>query len=289
MKEIKNNIRIIEKCGNKPGKTTVIIAGIHGNETPGIKAFDRIIPELKIEFGKVIFIYANLEAIKQNKRFIEKNLNRCFFKQQSFEIAESLEGKTAMEILPYLDFADFVLDLHASFTKDSTPFIICDKTQIKNAIIFDADIVTYNWDLFEPGSTDYYMNLQNKPGFCFECGYLNDNKSYKNAKKAIYNFLVFTENINGKLLTKQNQRYLKIKYIYKNKEKPFKKIKDFKDFTKFKEKTVIGKEGDRLITIDKEDIILFLRDSENLNEECFLIAKETLLNKEKLNSQKEIS
>lgn len=279
-----SNIKVTEKIGNKPGKSIVILAGVHGNETCGIKAFDKMIPELKIQSGKVIFIYANLEAIKQNKRFIDKNLNRCFFKQQPIEIAESLEGKTAKEIMPYLDSADLILDLHASFIKGSIHFVICDEKQLCNTKIFDSEIVTYNWDSFEAGSTDYYMNLQNKPAFCFECGYLNNEKSTKIARNAINNFLIFSGNIKGKLFTKENQRYIKIKLLYKNKEDTFKKVKNFKDFEKFNKNTIIGYVGEKPILAEKNDIILFLKNADKLNEECFLIAEETLLNKNKLNN-----
>lgn len=282
MTEFISNIKVIKKIGNKPGKTTVILAGVHGNETCGIKAFNKIIPKLKIEFGKVIFIYANLKAIKQNKRFIEKNLNRCFFKSQPTEIKESLEGETAKEIIPYLNSTDMMLDLHASFTKDSIPFVICGEKNLKDANIFNADIVTYNWDLFESGSTDYYMNLKNKPAFCFECGYIKDKKCIETAKEAIFNFLIFSGNIKGKLFIKKNQKYIKIKYLYKNKKEQFRKFKDFKDFEKFNKKSIVGFEGDKPVFVEKEDIILFLRNSEGLNEECFLLAKETLLNQKML-------
>src|SRR3989344_7330825 len=109
------NIRVIEKFGSKPGKTVVILAGVHGNEVCGINAFNSLIPKIKIDFGRVFFIYANLEAIRENKRCVEKNLNRCFFREQEQEIGESLEGKTAKEIIPFLDKADVMLDVHASF------------------------------------------------------------------------------------------------------------------------------------------------------------------------------
>jgi succinylglutamate desuccinylase len=288
---MKTNIKAIKKTGARPGKTTVILAGVHGNEICGIKAFDSIIPKIRIKSGKVIFIYANLKAIKQSKRQIEKNLNRCFYKNQPIEIKGKLEGKTAKEIIPYLDSADFMLDIHASFTKDTKPFVICDKKQLGKANIFDSKIVTYNWDSFEPGSTDYYMNQKNKPGFCFECGYSSDEKSIEIAKKIIINFLVYTKNIPGTLFNRNNQKFFRIKSIYKNKDYQFKKSRFFRDFEKADKKTIVGYENSKPIIIEKNDIILFLKDSENLNEECFLTAeeinKETLINQGLLNIKKE--
>src|SRR3989344_8138146 len=139
------NIRLIEKQGKNNGKTIVILAGIHGNEICGIKAFDKLIPKLEIESGKVIFIYANIEAIKQNKRFIEFNLNRAFLKKQPKEIENTLEGKTAKEIMPYLEKADLMLDIHASNSSESVPFLICNEKNIILANALPVEIVTYNF------------------------------------------------------------------------------------------------------------------------------------------------
>jgi len=270
-----SNIKVIEKKGLKPGKNLVILGGIHGDELCSIKAFDKIIPRLEIEFGKVIFIYSNLKAIESNNRFIEYDLNRCFLKRQSLEIAESFEGKTAKEIMPYLENADAVLDIHASFIQNSIPFVICGKSQIDKANIFDVEIVSFNWDLFEPGSTDNYMNLQNKPGFCFECGYLGDPKTQEIAEKAIFNFLIHNSCINGEFKVKENQRFLKIVDLYRNKFGPFKVARKFKDFEKLKNKTLVGWENNSPIFLDKDKFILFAKDREKINEECFLVAEDS--------------
>ena len=56
--------------GALPGKTSVIIAGIHGNEMCGIKAFEKILPSLSIDCGKVIFLIGNPVALSENKRLI---------------------------------------------------------------------------------------------------------------------------------------------------------------------------------------------------------------------------
>src|SRR3989338_5463841 len=130
---MERNIKVIEIEGQKKGKTIAVLVGVHGNELCGVKALDSLIPKLNIESGKIIFIYANLEAIKQNKRFIEANLNRCFLKEQPLGMRETLEGKTAKEIMPYLNEADVALDIHASFTDKSSPFVICNQAAIAEA------------------------------------------------------------------------------------------------------------------------------------------------------------
>lgn len=269
-----SNIEVIEKIGNNPGKTVVILAGVHGNENCGVEAFNFLISNLKIDSGKVYFIYANKAAIRENKRFIDFNLNRCFLQSQMFDMRNSLEGKTAREIIPYLDEADAMLDIHASYTKESIPFVICDKKWIREAKMFDSEVVSYNWDLFHSGSTDYYMNIRGKVGFCYECGYLGDIKAKERAERAIMQFLAWNQSISREIILKSGQKIIKIVSIYKNSNQPFRKSKNFPDFFKLSQRMIVGKEGEKEIYCENGDILLFVRDCDILNDECFLVARE---------------
>lgn len=269
-----NNIKIFELKGTLPGKTIVLLAGIHGNEICGVKAFDNLIPSLRIESGRVLLIYANLKAIEENKRFIEMNLNRCFLTEQPEDMKSSLEGRTAREIIPFLNEADAVLDVHASNTQDSIPFIICDKKSLDIASILPGDIATFNWDKFEPGSTDYYMNLSGKPGLCIECGFAKDPSTIAKAEEAILAFLRFFGSIKGEQPAPKKQRLYEIESIYKNKNGPFSRTRYFPDFELLKEKTLIGIDGTMEVYAEKGRIMLFVRDRLGLDEECFLTAIE---------------
>src|SRR3989338_6601189 len=128
-----SNSTIFIKNGSAPGKTVLIMAGVHGNERCGVTACERILKELKVERGKLIWIYANMAALERNVRQVEYNLNRCFLKQQPANMATSLEGKTARGLIPYLEEADALLDIHASYTPESQPFIIGDERNLEYA------------------------------------------------------------------------------------------------------------------------------------------------------------
>lgn len=258
------------------------MAGVHGNESFGVDAMQEIIPSLKIEKGNVTFIIANPEAVKQNKRFIEFNLNRCFLKLQSKEIYDSLEGKIARKLIPYMENADWLLDIHGSNSQESTPFLICGEQSFDVAKKLPFEIISYNWDKFQPGSSDYYMNTQNKIGICAECGYLGDEASKEKAKQVIINFLIAAGSIEGKIKTNDDKKFLKIISQYKNRYGKFVKLKNFKDFKKLDKNELIGKDGIKKVYAKNGEIVLFVRDRENLREECFLIAEETLLNSKKL-------
>lgn len=60
----------------------LISCGVHGNETAPIELVNTIVSDL--ESGRLdiahrcLFVIANIEAIKQNQRFIDENMNRLF-------------------------------------------------------------------------------------------------------------------------------------------------------------------------------------------------------------------
>ncbi len=69
------------------GPLLIILGGMHGNEPAGVLALEEIFrmlerePETNPDFnfkGRFIGLRGNLAAIKDNKRFIVKDLNRQF-------------------------------------------------------------------------------------------------------------------------------------------------------------------------------------------------------------------
>jgi len=103
---------------------------------------DEIIDNIEIISGKVYFIYANLEAIKQNIRFTETNLNRCFMKLNSLE---TYEKKRALEIMTILNKSDYLLDIHNTESFNSSlEFLIT--THVDYAKYFNIDKVVSHID-----------------------------------------------------------------------------------------------------------------------------------------------
>src|SRR5574338_626079 len=71
--------------GDREGPLLICIGGIHGNEPAGIKAIEEVMQWLEIEKlnfpnfnykGSFLGLRGNLEAIRQKKRFIDRDLNR---------------------------------------------------------------------------------------------------------------------------------------------------------------------------------------------------------------------
>lgn len=273
-----SNIQIVEKKGALPGKIVLLLAGIHGNETCGVKAFDKLISTINVEKGTVIFCYANLKAIKQNKRFIETNLNRCFLDEQPNHVMNTIEGRTAKEIMLLMNKADILLDIHASNSPESTPFIIAEPESWEYAHIIPFNIITYNWDEYEKGATEAYMHNKGKNAIAIECGYVNNPQGHAIAEQAIINVLTKAGNVkeerckNQEVRIKKQELY-KIVGLHVNEHAPFKKEKEFADFEYLSKKTVIGHEGTTPVYAEEGHYILFVRDREQLHQECFLMMR----------------
>lgn len=63
-------------------KNIIISCGVHGNETTSIELVNDLVTDLMMGRIKVVhrclFVIANIDAIKANKRYIDENLNRLF-------------------------------------------------------------------------------------------------------------------------------------------------------------------------------------------------------------------
>ncbi|MFA6064574.1 MAG: succinylglutamate desuccinylase/aspartoacylase family protein [archaeon] len=267
------NSKVVIKDSKKPGPKVVVMAGVHGDEICGVKALDELIPKIKVTAGKVTFIYANLKAIEQNKRFIEYNLNRCFSSDQAENVYSTLEGKTGRELVRILDDSDVLLDLHASTSKKTVPFIICEKQSYAYANVLPFKFVVGGFDFVYPGASDHYMNQNNKPALCVECGYLGDKSTIKVAKNTVLTFLKKAGSIRGKAPTLAQKKFFEVNFVYKNKFGPFRLSRDFADFEELSGSTVVGFDGQQRAFAEDGDLLLFARSEDKLNSECFVIGK----------------
>lgn len=261
--------------GSQEGPTSVILTGVHGNERSGIEAFSTLLPDLKIDRGQVWFGYGNPRAIEANTRNSETNLNRLFKSDESLtaEQKASYEYSRAKVIQKYLDKSSALLDIHASFTPESEPFIICESNAKGIVEFLPANIVVSGFDAIQPGGTDYYMNKNGKIGICLECGYLGIPETKLVAEEGIMNFLKARGHINGQPKVRQ-QTFIQMFDLYYTKTAPFKLAKEFKDFEKLTAGQVIGTDGEEKIYVTKESVIVFPTDCSKAGEEAFLLGEE---------------
>lgn len=265
---------VIKIIGKNRGKTSIILAGVHGNEKCGVIAFKKILPNLNIENGVVYFCYANPKAIKKNVRFTDANLNRMFKNDKLLSTNEkrSYEYNRAQFLKKYLDEADALLDIHASGSPDSIPFIISERNAKKIIEHLPISLSVSGFDNVEPGGTDYYMNSIGKIGICIECGYIADVNSTLIAKKSIDAFLKAQGHIVNNLKPRKLKK-ISVDTLYSTKTNNFSLSKPFADFEKIKKGQTIGIDGKKIVKAKKDGVILFARNRDKIGSEGFLFGK----------------
>lgn len=164
------------------------LALVHGNEIIGLPILNTIIdgllsgifqPDYEILFG-----LGNLQALSANKRFIQKDLNRCFG-QTTFETSED---QRAREIEKYfLDEIDYLVDLHQTVHPSATPFFIFQYTSA--ACFSHLSLINSNYPTVlqfdaigdsQSLSTDEYLRGRGKFGVALELGQIGyDENKFK--------------------------------------------------------------------------------------------------------------
>lgn len=264
-----NIASVIEANSNIPWNTTSIMVWVHGNELSWVNALFKILNNINITKWKVYFIFANLKALEVWARQFEKNMNRCFLENNNWT---TYEDKRALEVIPYLQESDYLLDVHNTLnTENSIPFLISEYMELWK--YFQVDKVISGLDILHPGWSDGFMNSIGKVWLCLESWSIYDEKWPEIAKNWILNFLKFTWNISWDLIIKKWQEFVRLDYIYKNKTSDFKFSKKFLDFEKVPTGFVIAYDGDEAVSFDDERVILFTHEVKNIGEECFCVWK----------------
>jgi predicted deacylase len=116
----------------KPGPNVMVQALTHGNEFSGALAlnylFEQQVRPLK---GKLTLAYANVAAFARfdfndpdRSRYIDEDYNRVWADAVIGGSRDSAELRRARELRPFVDAADYLLDLH-TMTEPCRPIMVC--------------------------------------------------------------------------------------------------------------------------------------------------------------------
>lgn len=114
----------------KPGPTVMVAALTHGNEVSGAIVVDELLGRgLRPRRGTLIFSFNNFEAYQRfdpknpfKSRMIDEDFNRTWGRLD--QPATTRETRRAQVVRPYVERADFLLDLH-SMHDDCVPLMLC--------------------------------------------------------------------------------------------------------------------------------------------------------------------
>lgn len=122
----------------KPGPRVHVQALTHGNEFCGAIAVGELLAEgFRPQNGSISIAFANHEAFARwdpanpfVSRYVDEDMNRVW-SDETLAQGDTVEKRRARELLPFVDAADFILDIH-SMQEDCAPLMVCG-TVDKNA------------------------------------------------------------------------------------------------------------------------------------------------------------
>ncbi|MBU2101470.1 succinylglutamate desuccinylase/aspartoacylase family protein [Patescibacteria group bacterium] len=262
--------------GNKSGSRLAVFAAIHGNETVGVRAFEKLLPNISIDSGEVHFVIANPLALEVNKREVNMNMNRIFKEDLEKDVPEF---KRAKELKAIMDESDAILDVHSFNDPSGEPFLICRPDMYDLAKQLPFRIVSTGWNKTHPGSTDWYMETIGKPGMGAECGSLHRVDEYISlAIQTIYSFLKYFGCINAipeeyQPEPRKDQDFVMVEeQIYKQND-DFAFSKEFKNFDEPQEGELIATDGDIEYIAKKGQFILFPGTNQPIGGEVFTLGR----------------
>ncbi|MEH2139359.1 aspartoacylase [Nostoc sp.] len=112
-----------------------IVGGNHGNELTGVhlvKRFQQYPNLINRASFETLALLGNLKAIEEGKRYIDKDLNRCFTNQslQNLQLSsyEDTRARALQQILQPQNqpFVDVIIDLHSTTANMGLSLIFCD-------------------------------------------------------------------------------------------------------------------------------------------------------------------
>jgi hypothetical protein len=130
-----------------PGPHVMVNALTHGNEICGALVVDRLLREqLRPVRGKLTLAFANIAAFQRfdpsnpyASRFVDEDFNRVWSAQVLDGPRDSVELRRARELRPFVESADFLLDIH-SMLEPSPPVMICGPLEKGIRFAFDIGI-----------------------------------------------------------------------------------------------------------------------------------------------------
>ncbi len=131
----------------RPGPHVMVNAVTHGNEICGAIVVDRLLRAgLRPSRGTLTLSFANIDAFSRfdpqrpyATRFVDEDFNRVWNAPTLDGDRDSTELRRARKLRPFVESADFLLDIH-SMLEPSPPVMICGPLEKGIRLAFDVSI-----------------------------------------------------------------------------------------------------------------------------------------------------
>lgn len=298
--------------GVERGPLLICIGAMHGNEPAGVKALDLMFKMLEVEpitneefyyKGKIVGLIGNLQAYAQNRRFLKRDLNRQFRRENLKNLLNAERSDLEAEDLELVELIDeiknqielykpeklYILDLHTTSSKGG---IFCITTN-------DDESIDIAKGLFAPvvmgflkgiqGTTLHYFNEETMGlptvAVTFESGQHEEPLSVNRAIAAITNCMKIigsirkqdVENRHNHLLIEYSKNLPKVAELIRrhdiSTQDEFQMRPDFKNFQRLKKGDIIADDKNGPVTV-QEDCLLLMPLYQAQGEEGFFLIKE---------------
>lgn len=279
-------IEKFEFLSGQKGCHLLILGAVHGNETAGPIAINKLIENINnglvcIKAGKLTLVpICNPEANKKDVRCIDENLNRVI---KEHENPTTYEQQLANEICPLIKNHDITLDIHSTHCKGDIPFAFCDYPSENNKKLIDVlpvDYVLEGWPQIYDNqgeisdfSTERYAHTSHKVATTLECGYHKSESAGNIAYQAIINTL----KVFGLIENDSNIKYPKTHIMMQSyivKKRAGKLCKNFKHLDILKKGEPIAKYDNGEVLYASEDGYILLPNLDaDINTEWYYLGK----------------
>ena len=267
--------------GEKPGPHLLVTGGVHGNEVCGPDGITRFLgtkPQLLA--GKITLIpVCNPRAYGMGVRYVDENLGRII---RRYDAPQSYEQELANQLLPFIQAADYVLDLHSVHAKSPAySFLDRDEPRLRAFTAFlGAQYMVTGWPQLVCGDSDAadistYAQSLGKVSALLECGQHQDAEATGVAARAIENaarLIGLLEESKGADSVKTQTLHLHTLH-YKQREGCL--LGDWHDFQPVAAGTPLAAYDDGQVITALKDALIFLPHADaNIGDEWFYLGED---------------
>lgn len=170
--------------GSATGPLLMLVGGIHGNETAGVQATERVFKQLNHEAlrGELVGLKGNLPALAARRRFIDYDMNRCWTpdhiaRLQAEGPSQTSEDQEVIDLLAWIDHysaqshsARVLADLHTTSAQRGS-FVIAPEQYARHPVVEVLSIpIVSRIENFLPGTLMVHAVQQGFVSFSFEGG-----------------------------------------------------------------------------------------------------------------------
>ena len=267
------------------GPTVGVIGALHGNETAGLRAIERIVAEPsplleRMRRGKLVLVHGNPRATEQKRRYSRggADINRLFGYSYVDDLAPeawTYEHHRALELRPLLESLDALIDLHSA-SQPTVPFAVSDRAPGAIALARKTGCrVTYGWD--GPGMLMEHVSIgmfvaQGKPALSVECGQHDDPDTPKQAEDVLTRFLGALGVTDHDTSAGSGTAYEMFGRVVKP-TREFELTREFSSFDRLAPGDVLGAGEGVTISVDREAYLLLPTPKASRGEDIVYLAR----------------